>query len=190
MSSTRAGDVGTPNIGATTTPRTLHTASVVIGLLAVSVGVVGASAALSPDRDEVEVGEPTRSYELGPVTVDVNAHTFWRETLDALRCYERHGLSTYGPYPSADGRNIEYAVEATESSEEIEEECLAMLMPLGMRFASEAPVVEAEKLIELSEVPVPDSFLEQQVGVPVRLVGVGPGREQFVRRGTGSEAGS
>ena len=121
------------------TPRTLRTASVAIGLLAVSAGVVGASA----------VGEPTRSYELGPVTVDVNAHTLWRETLDALRCYERHGLSTYGPYPSADGRNIEYAVEATESSEEIEQECLATLMPLGMKFASEAPVVEAEKLIEL-----------------------------------------
>lgn len=121
------------------TPRTLRTASVAIGLLAVSAGVVGASA----------VGKPTRSYELEPVTVDLDARTFWRSTLDALRCYERHGLSTYGPYPTADGRNIEYAVEATESSEEIEEECLATLMPLGMTFASEAPVVEAEKLIEL-----------------------------------------
>ena len=27
------------------------------------------------------------------------------------------------------------------------------------------------------------AFLEEQVGVPVTLVGVGPGREQFVRRG-------
>ena len=27
------------------------------------------------------------------------------------------------------------------------------------------------------------AFLEDQVGVPVRLVGVGPGREQFVTRG-------
>jgi adenylosuccinate synthase len=28
------------------------------------------------------------------------------------------------------------------------------------------------------------AFLEEQVGVPVRLVGTGPGREQFVHRGT------
>jgi adenylosuccinate synthase len=26
------------------------------------------------------------------------------------------------------------------------------------------------------------AFLEDQVGVPVRLVGVGPGRDQFVQR--------
>jgi adenylosuccinate synthase len=49
-------------------------------------------------------------------------------------------------------------------------------------------ITEAHQLPPAAEAYL--SFLEEQVGVPVRLVGVGPGREQFVRRGTGSEAGS
>lgn len=97
-------------------------------------GIAYGAVALGPEASN----EPSyyRTVEIPEAAVP--ARELWATTLDALECFEANGVSTDGPYPASDGRNIEYAFESVPGSDSVDLRCTADLVPLQIGFALHA----------------------------------------------------
>lgn len=69
---------------------------------------------------------------------EVTARSFWEATLSGLDCIRSHGYRSVGPFPAADGINVQYSVEVGISDEDraAQGRCLEGTVALAARFAA------------------------------------------------------
>lgn len=116
-----------------------------VGLLAVGGISIAAAGSISdlqtpteeevPTEEQVQVPTEEQVQVAAPADRRVLPAELWDGTLEALLCFQSHGVGTLGPFPLADGSGIAYSFRATEDALEVEAVCTATVEPLSRRFA-------------------------------------------------------
>lgn len=128
----------------------LLTVAVLIGFA----GAAGGSANEPGTAAESDSGEwMTDIYHYEATDGPVSAEQLWLANLAALECFEKDGFGTEGPWPSADGSNVEFSIGGLEGRQdalpEPDHACFLALTPLTMRFAGDDVDTEKAKLVDL-----------------------------------------
>ncbi len=122
-----------------------------VGATGLCLILAGGAVALASEGQPTDAAksEPYAEVSLAPSKTAVSAEALWSTTLDTLACMEQQGVTTQGPYPSADGHGVQYSYVLTEGAADVEIECGQARESLAMRFAMDDDKAEAEKLVAL-----------------------------------------
>lgn len=123
-------------------------------LLATVAALIGFTGAANGSADEHDTGKPmTDIYRYETTDGPVRAEQLWAGNLSAMQCFEKDGFGAVGPFPSADGSDVQFFVKVPKCRENAlpqpDHPCYQALTPLTMRFAMDDVAREKAKLVDL-----------------------------------------